>query len=217
SLSLLLLLAAAVYAQEITDNGYALPEYDPIPTEGDPTETEENTDWAPEDRELEAEGDEAVVDNNDVDGGRAELAFHGHGHGLHHGYYPHPHAHGHHFHFGGRPCGCRRPFHPLPPKVIVTDRHRVIGYPKKPCKKIVKHVTVHAHLAFIRSVPAPPSLPPPRHLQCEQLRGDAVRLPRPPPRRTRPSPLWILRPSFRPPRTRQPPPRAHSFPLDAFR
>lgn len=37
SLSLLLLVAATAFAvEEITDNGYAIPEYDPLPSDGEP-------------------------------------------------------------------------------------------------------------------------------------------------------------------------------------
>ncbi|KAF8356453.1 hypothetical protein PRIPAC_98076 [Pristionchus pacificus] len=155
SLSLLLLVAATAFAvEEITDNGYAIPEYDPLPSDGEPVETPENTDWAPTDRELEASD---AVDINDVDGGRAEDAWFHHGHHGHHGLHGHHgrfhhggfrngHLLGHHFghHFGH--FHHRRPWHRHHrPTVVVTDRHHVVAHPKKPCTKVVKHVTVHTH------------------------------------------------------------------------
>ncbi|GMT06588.1 hypothetical protein PENTCL1PPCAC_28762, partial [Pristionchus entomophagus] len=139
SLSLLVLLAAAVYAQEITDDGIAIPEYDPMPTDNEPVETTNEDNWEPEDRELE-NVDPEPLDGN-AHGGRPEVAFYGHGHRHgHHGY--HLGHRGYPFHGFHRGAPCRRHFRH---KVIVSDRHHVIAHPRKPCKKVVKHVTVHTH------------------------------------------------------------------------
>ncbi|GMT35717.1 hypothetical protein PFISCL1PPCAC_27014, partial [Pristionchus fissidentatus] len=137
--SLVLLLAGAAYAATITDNGYPIPDYDPLPTEGDPTDgAPEDTNWEPVDRELH--------------NGLNDPEFHG---PVHNGEgFPH-HIHGHRGFpfrgFHGRPC--HRHFghhhghhhgHHFTPAVVVSDHHHVIAHPKKPCNKIVKHVTVHA-------------------------------------------------------------------------